>query len=185
MAGARLRLLATEISETSRVTRGRLAADDGAVVDLTVDDGEVIAVVVGAAGRPQTVRVVNAGIGLESPWSVDTDCDCADTGEAACEHIVATLLTFADEVAADSSLLDRWSATARPGDLSSAPPTSDGAHEIVVDLDDDIDPLAGATAALGTIPNIPVLSTIEHPPIADAVLRSVLADALVALAATD
>jgi len=110
--GTRLSILAAEVSDPDRFRRGRVYLREGAVQGVAVVEGEVVGHVQGSERTPYVVVLATR------PWhpgaspvptrdEVSSRCTCPD-GALVCKHAVAVLLTFADRVAAEPALLERW-----------------------------------------------------------------------------
>lgn len=112
MAATTLRVLAAEISDAGRLTRGRRLRADGAVIDLAVGHGAVVARVQGSLATPYVVTLeTRPGQWAPSRRELTVRCTCPDdagTGQHGCKHIVAALLGLADEVMIEPELLARW-----------------------------------------------------------------------------
>lgn len=119
-----LKVLAAEISDPARWTRGRRYATDRAVTDIVVEPGSTRCTVQGSRRVPYRVelRVIGGeGVPLRSELRVTCDCPDADVnGLQACKHAVAALLTLAQEVGIEPEVLDRW--RAGPRTTGAAPP---------------------------------------------------------------
>lgn len=127
LAATMLRALSAELSDPSRYSRGKSYARDGAVIDIEVHPGEVTGQVLGSRRDAYKVSLLADPVPLRggtdvSPTSpahvvalipdrteISIDCTCPDSGGGLmCKHAIATLLVFADEVAIEPELLDRW-----------------------------------------------------------------------------
>ncbi len=136
VAGERVAELAERCADNGRFSRGRALFRKGAVSDLSVSNGSVIASVTGSNGDEyettigtalappgvirQIVQATDAGSrrsidelisdGLNvGPRDIDLGfgCSCADWEEP-CKHVVAVLLAFADRVDLDEAELLLW-----------------------------------------------------------------------------
>ena len=135
-AGEQVAELAVSYAEGGRLSRGRTLFRKGAVSDLSITEGSLIASVRGSEGDTYetTVGTVLAppGIIRHVVQAYDPDnlrcidelladgveicprdrdlafgCDCADWDEL-CKHVVAVLLAFADRVDLDEAVLLMW-----------------------------------------------------------------------------
>jgi hypothetical protein len=149
-----IKVLAAELSDQGRLSRGKRYWAEGAVVDIVVGHGTVSAEIQGSRAQPYVVTVeASGGSGVPSKRDVWARCTCPDdtgTGVDLCKHAVAALFALADEVTIEPELVDRWRASSRP-------PRSVSADEAAVtdlsaarmvrrdDGDDepDVDPEAG------------------------------------------
>jgi hypothetical protein len=133
-ASQRLAELAELSADEGRLARGRALFRKGAVSDLLVTEGSIIASVRGSRGdgyettvstslAPPGVRrqvadssgdgrdideMIDDGIDV-CPREIDLgfDCDCPDWDEP-CKHVVAVVFAFADRVDLDEAQLLRW-----------------------------------------------------------------------------
>ena len=135
-AGAAVAGLAERATEPGRLSRGRALFRKGAVLEVSVTEGSIVASVRGGAIEPYVTTIgtapaprgvvrqvaqdaaANDGIGIDGliadgldlcPRDIDLafDCNCADWDEA-CKHVIAVLLAFADRVDLDETELLRW-----------------------------------------------------------------------------
>jgi hypothetical protein len=123
------KLLATMLSvatagmlDAVRFRRGREYASTGAVRSLDIDPGVLRGEVQGSRRLPYDVTVRTAMVPPPPPDRAPTSmptlapstsdlrasCTCPDADEGACKHIVAVLLSFADEVSLRPELLVTW-----------------------------------------------------------------------------
>lgn len=136
VAGEQVAGVMTRSAEPGRLSRGRALYRKGAVAELVIGPGEVVASVRGSQGdryecaigvapvSPGTARQVNEVLESEGPDSIDRlladgvdlcpgdidlgySCDCADWDEI-CKHVVAVMLAVADRVDLDITELFRW-----------------------------------------------------------------------------
>ena len=100
-----LKVLAAEMSDPGRFTRGKRLRADDAVVDLVIGHGAATAVVQGSRPEPYVVTLLTrAGRSVPSRRDVTVRCTCPDddgVGSDACKHGVAALFALADEVSLD------------------------------------------------------------------------------------
>lgn len=183
-----IRVLAAEMSDPGRLSRGRQLWSDHAVVDIVVGHGAVTAEVQGSRPAPYVVTLeTRSGLGTPSRGDVMVRCTCPDddgTGRAACKHSVATLFALSDEVAVEPDVLARWrrSDQIAPHDT----PDDDAPDDTPVDAPVDtpatrvVDELAGLLdAPQGTpLPPVPYPLGEALPPPADRLVAEVLHDAL-------
>lgn len=197
-----LKVLAAELSDGGRLTRGRALHRDRAVVDLDVSERLVTAQVQGSRARPYVVTaqlVGGPGTGVPARSHLRLRCSCPDGADApvrACKHALATLFALADEVAIDPELLGRWwgdPAHDAP-DHVDGPSTDDpdhehdtGDHDSGEDGTDepDDDPLhdhPGFRVPDGLlVPLLPELTAFERPRVPDALVDRVLREAMAEL----
>jgi hypothetical protein len=114
-----LKVLAAELSDAGRLTRGKHYWSEDAVVDIVVGHGVVTAEVLGSRSQPYVVTIeTEPGTGTPAKRDLWVQCTCPDdagTGDQACKHAVAALFALSDEVAVEPELLDRWRAGRRRG----------------------------------------------------------------------
>jgi hypothetical protein len=119
-----LKVLAAELSDAGRLTRGKQYWTDNAVVDIVVGHGVVTAEVQGSRSQPYVVTIeTEPGAGTPAKRDLWVQCTCPDdtgTGSEACKHAVAALFALSDEIAVEPELLDRWRAGRRRGPASPA-----------------------------------------------------------------
>ena len=201
-----IKVLAAELSDQGRLSRGKRYWADDAVIDIVIGHGAVTAEVQGGRPEPYVVTIeADGGTGVPSKREIWIGCTCPDDsgfGSEACKHAVAALFALSDEVAIDPSVLERWRASrrrsnvadlpvaaspddtadrVRPADVIQFPrsrPEPEPAREPV--RDPGLDEIARLLAAPvgGGLPVLPSVDHIQHPPIPDSLLRDVLADAL-------
>lgn len=112
-----VKVLAAELSDQGRLSRGKRYWADDAVVDIVVGHGAVTAEVQG--GRPDAYVVTieaGPGDGVPSKRDIWIQCTCPDDsgfGNEACKHAVAALFALSDEIAIEPALLERWRASRR------------------------------------------------------------------------
>jgi hypothetical protein len=120
-----LKVLAAELSDAGRLTRGKQYWSENAVVDIVVGHGVVTAEVQGSRSQPYVVTIeTEPGTGTPAKLDLWVQCTCPDdtgTGVEACKHAVAALFALSDEVAVEPELLDRWRAGRRRGPAPTAP----------------------------------------------------------------
>lgn len=146
LLGTMIKVLAAELSDQGRLSRGKRYWSEGAVVDIVVGHGAVTAEIQGSRPQPYVVTVeASGGTGVPSKRDVWAQCTCPDdtgTGVDLCKHAVAALFALADEVTIEPELVDRWRASRRPS-RDADDDTDDTTAEItelhVHDDDDDDD----------------------------------------------
>jgi hypothetical protein len=203
-----IKVLAAELSDQARLSRGKRYWADDAVIDIVIGHGAVTAEVQGSRPQPYVVTLEAAsGSGVPAKRDLWVQCTCPDdagTGGDACKHAVAALFALSDEVAIEPELVDRWRAsrraprddssaagvTALPRATAAAPPaghadvdTGDAVGAQVIELrpsrrDPGLESIAILLAAPGGPPQLPEPTTIEHRGIRDRMVADVLDDAL-------
>jgi uncharacterized Zn finger protein len=107
-----IKVLAAEMSDQGRLSRGKRYWADGAVIDIVVGHGSVTAEVQGSRREPYVVTLeTDGGSGVPSKRELWVQCTCPEDtgmGSEACKHAVAALFTLSDEVAIEPELVDRW-----------------------------------------------------------------------------
>ena len=195
-----IKVLAAELSDQGRLSRGKRYWAEDAVVDIVVGHGAVTAVIQGSRPDPYVVTIeATQGTGVPSKREVWITCTCPDDGveTEACKHAVAALFALSDEVAIEPALIERWrtgSSRRRPAapsglaevvPLRRAQPTAAPASE---PEPPPRDPVADELAMLlgapngATSPEFPDFTPIQHTGIRDRELSDVLADAIEHLA---
>ena len=116
-----MKVLAAEMSDPSRLRRGKQYAKDGSVLDIVIDPGTVTCEIQGSRSTPYiAVVAVTPGNGMPLRRDVRYTCTCPDNDnwdDYACKHVVATMFTLSDEFLLEPELLDLW--RGRPfGDLA-------------------------------------------------------------------
>lgn len=203
LAATMLKVLAAELSDGGRLSRGKALRADGAVLDLDVSAGLVTAQVQGTRPRPYVVTLrTRAGAQVPSRSEVRIRCTCSDddgSGSAACKHAVATLFALADEVAIDPTVLERWRAAdpetpvATLASVATGPEASDpsgrdeqddrernGARSESAEdraAADRID-AAFSVPAGAALPTVPLVAPFEHPHLTDPLVDEVLREAI-------
>jgi uncharacterized Zn finger protein len=198
-----IKVLAAELSDQGRLSRGKRYWAEDAVVDIVVGHGAVTAVIQGSRPDPYVVTIeATQGTGVPSKREVWISCTCPDDGmeTEACKHAVAALFALSDEVAIEPALIERWrtgSARRRPAEpgLAEVVPlrrkesaaTTTPASSRVPDPTPEpppLDPVAEELAMLLGSPNaaappeFPEVTPIRHTGIRDRQLSDVLADAI-------
>ena len=117
MPSTMIRVLAAEMSDQSRLSRGKRYHADDAVIDIVIGHGAVTAEVRGSRFEPYVVTIeADSGSGVPARREIWVQCTCPDdtgTGAELCKHAVAAMFALSDEVALDPELLDRWRAGRR------------------------------------------------------------------------
>lgn len=208
LLGTMIKVLAAEMSDQGRLTRGKRYWSDDAVVDIVVGHGAVTAEIQGSRPQPYVVTVEAAsGTGVPGRRDVWAQCTCPDdtgTGSDLCKHAVAALFALADEVSIEPELVDRWRRSAHRSTVTRLHPNA-GRHDHDDDDDDDdghddggeerqdaevielrprIDPDLDVIAHLlrapegASPPVFPDVDELDHGPIRNRLLGQVLDDAL-------
>lgn len=110
-----INVLIAGLSDPQRLSRGRTYARQGAVVDVHLEAGRLTGAVQGSRARPYevTIRVDDADAFdtlaalVPSRDEIDFSCTCPDWDDP-CKHAVAVMVTFAEQIGQDPSLLGRW-----------------------------------------------------------------------------
>lgn len=117
LMGTMIKVLAAEMSDQGRLSRGKRYWADDAVIDIVVGHGAVTAEIQGSRQQPYVVTIeAGGGSGVPSRREIWAQCTCPDdtgTGADLCKHAVAALFSLADEVTLEPELLDRWRASRR------------------------------------------------------------------------
>ena len=194
-----IKVLAAELSDQGRLSRGKRYWAEDAVVDIVVGHGAVTAVIMGSRPDPYVVTIeATQGTGVPSKREVWITCTCPDDGveTEACKHAVAALFALSDEVAIEPVLVERWrtgSARRRPATAGLAevvplPREQPQAPRDAAPEPPPRDPVADELALLLGAPNgaippeFPETTPIQHTGIRDRQLSDVLADAIEHLA---
>jgi uncharacterized Zn finger protein len=127
-----MKVLAAEMSDPTRLRRGKQYAKDGSVLDIIIEPGVVTCEIQGSRSTPYIASIeVRAGDGMPLRRDITTTCTCPDDDNwdgYACKHVVAAMFTLSDELLLEPELLDVWrnrtAATASASnDPDSSPPT--------------------------------------------------------------
>ena len=194
-----VKVLAAELSDQGRLSRGKRYWAEDAVVDLVVGHGAVTAVIQGSRPDPYVVTIAaSEGTGVPSKREVWTSCTCPDDGmELACKHAVAALFALSDEVAIEPALLERWRSgsdrrrpratglaeviplrpeprAAAPAPDPEPPPPPEPPRDPIAD---EIGMLLAAPNG-ATLPTLPSVAALQHAGIRDRQLAEVLDDAI-------
>jgi uncharacterized Zn finger protein len=205
LAGTMLKVLAAEMSDPARLSRGQRYFADRAVTDIEVTSGEVICAVQGARPEPYQVHLyVHGGQGVPLRSEMRVHCECADADISmvrACKHAVAAIFTLATEVTIDPEVLTTWrSGTPAPQKSTASALRSDSAGSDSDGYDSDgfsavpeSEPVPARSAFQdrfgellnwppGTGPiRIPILDPWAQPPHSNPQLAEILSSALAAL----
>jgi uncharacterized Zn finger protein len=134
-----MKVLAAEMSDPSRLRRGKQYAKDGSVVDIVIDPGTVTCEIQGSRSTPYiAVVAVRPGDGMPLRRDLEFTCTCPDDDNwdgYACKHVVAAMFTFSDELLLEPELLDVW----RGRDARDEPIDDDAHRTAVRDVDRDAD----------------------------------------------
>jgi uncharacterized Zn finger protein len=107
-----IKVLAAEMSDQGRLSRGKQYWAEDAVLDIVVGHGAVTAEIQGSRPQPYVVTLeVASGTGVPSKRDLWVQCTCPDdtgTGSDACKHAVAALFTLSDEISIEPELVERW-----------------------------------------------------------------------------
>ena len=107
-----MKVLAAEMSDPSRLRRGKQYAKDGSVLDIIVEPGIVTCEIQGSRSTPYVASLeVSRGGGMPLRRDVHSVCSCPDDDNwdgHACKHVIATMFVFADELLVEPELLDVW-----------------------------------------------------------------------------
>ena len=110
--GTMIKVLAAEMSDQGRLSRGKQYWAEDAVIDIVVGHGAVTAEIQGSRSQPYIVTLeAAAGDGVPGRRDLWVQCTCPDdvgTGADACKHVVAAMFTLSDEVSIDPELVERW-----------------------------------------------------------------------------
>ena len=142
-----MKVLAAEMSDPSRLRRGKQYAKDGSVLDIVIDPGAVTCEIQGSRSTPYIAEVaVSPGDGMPLRRDVTFTCTCPDNDnwdDYACKHVVATMFTLSDEFLLEPELLDLWRNRASDGTDGEARNDDDSTDD---DLGDDAEPDAVGSA---------------------------------------
>lgn len=199
-----LRVLAAEMSDSGRLSRGKRYHKDDAVTDITIGRGAATAEVQGSRYDPYVVTIeAEPGDGVPARSEVWVSCTCPDdngTGRDMCKHAVAAMLTLATEVSIEPELLERWRTGRRARergnvyDIRSGEPVVDDTTDDKSDHDveaaeraREVDQQAREADVISSLlvapdgtspPTFAPVAPIEHPMLANELLDEVLDDAL-------
>ena len=107
-----MKVLAAEMTDPSRLRRGKQYSKDGSVLDIVIDRGIVTCEIQGSRSTPYIASLeVTQGDGMPLRRDVVATCTCPDDDNwdgYACKHVVAAMFTFSDELLLEPELLDVW-----------------------------------------------------------------------------
>lgn len=107
-----MKVLAAEMSDPQRLSRGKKYAKDGSVLDIIIEPGVVTCEVQGTRSTPYIATIeVTQGSGMPLRRDVTKRCTCPDDDNwdnYACKHVVATMFTLSNEFLLEPELLDIW-----------------------------------------------------------------------------
>lgn len=136
-----MKVLAAEMSDPSRLRRGKQYAKDGSVLDIVIDPGTVTCEIQGSRSTPYiAVVAVTPGNGMPLRRDVRYTCTCPDNDNwdnYACKHVVATMFTLSDEFLLEPELLDLWRGRASEYEDRDDPRDTDDEDENGDETDDD------------------------------------------------
>lgn len=145
-----IKVLAAEMSDQGRLSRGKRYWADDAVTDIVIGHGAVTAEVQGGRPDPYVVTIeVDGGSGVPSKREIWIGCTCPDDsgfGRDACKHAVAALFALSDEVAIDPSVIERWRASRRRSNVADLPVAASPDDTAERDRPADVIPLRRRTA---------------------------------------
>ncbi|NND73482.1 MAG: hypothetical protein HKN44_00595 [Ilumatobacter sp.] len=107
-----VKVLAAEISDPSRLRRGKQYAKDGSVLDIVIEPGAVVCEIQGSRPTPYLATIeVTPGDGMPLRRDITCTCTCPDDDNwdgHACKHIIAALFALSNELLLEPELLDVW-----------------------------------------------------------------------------
>ena len=107
-----VKVLAAEMSDPSRLRRGKQYAKDGSVLDIVIEPGVVTCEIQGSRSTPYIASIeVTQGDGMPLRRDITCTCTCPDDDNwdgHACKHVVAGLFTLSNEFLLEPELLDIW-----------------------------------------------------------------------------
>jgi hypothetical protein len=201
-----MKVLAAEMSDPSRLRRGKQYAKDGSVLDIIIEPGIVTGEIQGSRSTPYVSSIeVTAGDGMPLRRDITTTCTCPDDDNwdgYACKHVVATMFVLSDEFLLEPELLDVWrNARTEPTDQDHDQDRGEdhedrprlvgserpGRHLRLVRPDEHpaarptvapVDPLGSLLACPAALPVIPTIERIEPDLPRSRDLATVLRDAI-------
>jgi uncharacterized Zn finger protein len=125
-----MKVLAAEMSDPTRLRRGKQYAKDGSVLDIIIEPGVVTCEIQGSRSTPYIASIeVRAGDGMPLRRDITTTCTCPDDDNwdgYACKHVVAAMFTLSDELLLEPELLDVWrNRTAATGTAAAGPASNE------------------------------------------------------------
>ena len=107
-----MKVLAAEMSDPGRLRRGKKYANDGSVLDITIEPGTVTCEIQGTRSTPYVATIdVTPGSGMPLRRHITVHCTCPDDDNwdnYACKHIVATMFALSNEFLLEPDLLEVW-----------------------------------------------------------------------------
>jgi hypothetical protein len=198
-----MKVLAAEMSDPSRLRRGKQYAKDGSVLDIVIEPGVVTCEIQGSRSTPYIAAVeVTAGNGMPLRRDIRTNCTCPDDENwdgYACKHVVAAMFVLSDEFLLEPELLDLWrnrttTGTTTPSndDATTSPveprtSSNDTGRHLRLVRPGEVEPPAPRTDPLAalmavpagtTLPDIPTIDRIEPELPRSRPLATVLRDAI-------
>jgi uncharacterized Zn finger protein len=141
--GTMIKVLAAEMSDQGRLSRGKQYWAEDAVIDIVVGHGAVTAEIQGSRAQPYIVTLeAAAGDGVPGRRDLWVQCTCPDdagTGADACKHVVAAMFTLSDEISIDPELVERWRDSRRRPRPHQASEVIELPRPVAADVDDDDD----------------------------------------------
>lgn len=183
LLATRLKILAAEITESQRLSRGKMYFSDDAVIDLEIRSGLVVALVQGSRSDPYRVELATTAAGdIPRRNELTVRCNCDDLGAEVCKHAVAALFALAQEISIDPEVLDRWADSTRAPTSAPVAPTApagtsdEGRND--QPPEQHVDVLADSLIAPAEFPRVPILPPLVHPMIAHRVVRAAMHQSL-------
>jgi len=172
-----VKVLAAEMSDPSRLRRGKQYAKDGSVLDIVVEPGVVTCEIQGSRPTPYIAHLeVTPGDGMPLRRDVTCMCSCPDDDNwdgHGCKHVVAALFALSNEFLIEPELLDVW----RNRDAVHDEIDDDSADEPVPFQFDDT-PRRGTRRHLSLVRDLDDDSIDEPPEPAQSVFEDPLQDVL-------
>ena len=123
-----IKVLAAELSESGRLSRGKRYWAENCVTDIVIGHGAVTGEVQGSRPEPYVATIeAQPGDGVPGKRETWVACTCPDddgTGNMACKHAVAVLFALADEVAIEPDVIARWRKSGRVTHLPRPEPST-------------------------------------------------------------
>lgn len=136
-----VKVLAAEMSDPSRLRRGKQYAKDGSVLDIVVEPGAVVCEIQGSRSTPYLATIeVTSGDGMPLRRDITCSCTCPDDDnwdDHACKHVVAALFALSNELLLEPELLDVWRSNAGAHVDATGPTEYDSGEAAQVDDADD------------------------------------------------
>lgn len=108
--------LAIEVGDPGRMAKARRLHRKGAVTGMDITPRSATASVIdGDESHTVQLDLDSAAMSGEipSPAELTTQCECDESGDPACRHVLAGLLGLAEAFEANPRLLDEWTDTPR------------------------------------------------------------------------